>query len=43
MAVYTHNIGIQMKRKELIKKFMMILYWKKTFGFHDLYENILAG
>ena len=29
---YTHNIGIQMKRKELTKPFMMISNWKKHFG-----------
>ena len=38
----THNIGIQMKWKELTKKFMMISNWKKRFGLHGLYKKILA-
>ena len=42
MAVYTPNIGIQMKRRELTKTFLMILNWKKPFGLHSLYKNISA-
>ena len=34
------NIGIQMKRKELTKTFMMISIWKIHSSLHDLYENI---
>ena len=31
----THNIGIQMKRKELTKTFVMISNWQKNIGPHD--------
>ena len=27
-----------MKQSELSKTFMIILYWKKNFGLHDLYK-----
>ena len=36
-----HNIGIQMKRKQLTKIFMMISNLKKN-GFYGLYKNTLA-
>ena len=42
MSVYPYNIGIQMKRKELTKSFMMIQNWKKPFGLHGLNRNISA-
>ena len=38
----THDKNIQMKKKKLIKTFMMISNWKKHFGLHGLYKNILA-
>ena len=31
-----------MQQKELTKTFTMISNWKKAFGFHGLYKNILA-
>ena len=37
--MYTHNIGIQMKRKELTKTLMMISNWIKPFGLHGLYKK----
>ena len=37
-----HNIGVQLKKKELTKTFRMISNLKKTFWFHGLYENISA-
>ena len=33
MRPWTHDIGIQLKRKELTKIFMMISNWR-NFGFH---------
>ena len=39
---YTHNIGIQMKRKQQAKTFVMISNWKTPFGLHGLYTNISA-
>ena len=39
MDVDPYIIGIQMKRKEPTKIFMMISN-KKTFGFHSLYKII---
>ena len=33
-------VGVQVNRKELNKKFMMILNCKKPFGLHDLYKII---
>ena len=38
----THKIGIQMKRKELTKTFMMTSNWKKPFDLHGLYKHIPA-
>ena len=32
-------VGIQKNQKELIKTFMAILNWKKSFGLHGLYKN----
>ena len=37
------SVGIQMKRKELTKTFMMISNRKKThFGLHDLYKKYVS-
>ena len=33
---------IEMKRKELIKTFMMISNWKKPFGLHVLYTKYFS-
>ena len=38
----THDIGIQMKRKELTETFMMILNCTDTFGGHGFYKAISA-
>ena len=38
----THNVDIQMKQKELAKTFRIISNWKKTFGLHGLYKNMLV-
>ena len=38
MVVHPYNIGIQIKRKELTKPFMMIYPLVSLYG---LYENIL--
>ena len=37
--MYTHNIAIQMKQKELTKPFMIILNWKTPFSLHGLNKN----
>ena len=37
-----HNIGIQIKLKELTKTFMMISKWNKPFDLYGLYSNISA-
>ena len=42
MVVDPCNIGIQIKREELTKTFMMIYNWKKPFGLHGLFKNISA-
>ena len=39
MVVYTHNIGIQMKRKELTKTFMMISNSKTPFGLQGFHKK----
>ena len=38
----THDIGLQMKQKELTKTFMMISNWEKTFGLHGLYNKYFS-
>ena len=43
MVVDTQHIGIQMKRKELTKIFMMISNWKTPFGRHVLYKKMSTG
>ena len=42
MVVYLYNIGIQIKRKRLIKTPIVISNWKKRFHLHGLYKHILA-
>ena len=39
---HTHNIGIQMKRKERTETSMMISNCKRPFSLHGLYNNITA-
>ena len=39
--MWTHNIGIQMKLKELTKTFMMLIE-KKTLVVYGLHKNILT-
>ena len=38
----SNNIGIQIKRKELTKTFIMNSNWKNIFGVCGLYANISA-
>ena len=38
-----HDIGIQMKQKELTKAFMMISNCKKPFDLHGLYNIYQLG
>ena len=39
---YTHNIGIQMNRKELTNTITMISNWFKAFGRHDIHKKYFS-